>query len=45
MRAVKRFRAAMDLFLANKPDFVAAIGPFGSALARAGPGRLLQRTR
>ena len=34
--AVSRFRAVMDLFLANKPDFVAAIGSFGSTLAALG---------
>ena len=34
--AVARFRAVMDLFLANKPDFVKAIGSFGSTLAALG---------
>jgi len=36
VRAVKRFRTVMDLFMANKPDFVAAIGSFGSTLAALG---------
>jgi phospholipid/cholesterol/gamma-HCH transport system substrate-binding protein len=36
VNAVARFRAVMDLFLANKPDFVKAIGSFGSTLAALG---------
>jgi phospholipid/cholesterol/gamma-HCH transport system substrate-binding protein len=36
VRAVKRFRTVMDLFMANKPEFVAAIGSFGSTLAALG---------
>lgn len=34
--AVKRFRTVMDLFMANRPDFVRAIGSFGSTLAALG---------
>jgi phospholipid/cholesterol/gamma-HCH transport system substrate-binding protein len=36
VRAVKRFRTVMDLFMANKRPFVAAIGSFGSTLAALG---------
>jgi phospholipid/cholesterol/gamma-HCH transport system substrate-binding protein len=36
VRAVKRFRTVMDLFLANKREFVGAIGSFGSTLAALG---------
>jgi len=36
VHAVKRFRTVMDLFMANKPDFVAAIGSFGSTLEALG---------
>jgi phospholipid/cholesterol/gamma-HCH transport system substrate-binding protein len=36
VRAVKRFRTVMDLFMANKPGFVAALGSFGSTLAALG---------
>jgi phospholipid/cholesterol/gamma-HCH transport system substrate-binding protein len=36
VRAVKRFRTVMDLFMANEGDFVAAIGSFGSTLAALG---------
>lgn len=36
VRAVKRFRTVMDLFMADKPEFVAAIGSFGSTLAALG---------
>ncbi len=34
--AVKKFRATMDLFVANEDDFVAAIRSFGSTLASLG---------
>ena len=36
VRAVKRFRTVMDLFMADKPEFVDAIGSFGSTLAALG---------
>jgi phospholipid/cholesterol/gamma-HCH transport system substrate-binding protein len=36
VRAVKRFRSVMDLFVAHEPEFVAAIGSFGSTLAALG---------
>jgi phospholipid/cholesterol/gamma-HCH transport system substrate-binding protein len=36
VRAVKRFLAVMNLFLASKPQFVAAIGSFGETLAALG---------
>ena len=36
VRAVKRFLAVMNLFLASKSQFVAAIGSFGSTLAALG---------
>jgi phospholipid/cholesterol/gamma-HCH transport system substrate-binding protein len=36
VRAVKRFRTVMDLFMAHKPEFTAAIGSFGSTLAALG---------
>jgi phospholipid/cholesterol/gamma-HCH transport system substrate-binding protein len=36
VRAVKRFRTVMDLFMSDKPEFVAAIGSFGSTLAALG---------
>jgi phospholipid/cholesterol/gamma-HCH transport system substrate-binding protein len=36
VRAVTRFRTVMDLFLANKRDFVSAIGSFGSTMAALG---------
>lgn len=36
VRAVKRFRTVMDLFMTNKRDFVTAIGSFGSTLAALG---------
>jgi phospholipid/cholesterol/gamma-HCH transport system substrate-binding protein len=36
VRAVKRFRTVMDMFVANKPEFVEAIGSFGSTLAALG---------
>ena len=36
VRAVKRFRTVMDEFVDNKPEFVAAIGSFGSTLAALG---------
>jgi phospholipid/cholesterol/gamma-HCH transport system substrate-binding protein len=36
VRAVKRFLAVMNLFLASKQQFVAAIGSFGSTLAALG---------
>ena len=34
--AVRRFRTVMDLFMAHKPEFTAAIGSFGSTLAALG---------
>ena len=36
VRAVKRFRSVMDLFVAHEPEFVVAIGSFGSTLAALG---------
>jgi phospholipid/cholesterol/gamma-HCH transport system substrate-binding protein len=36
VRAVKRFRQVMQLFVSNKPEFVKAIGSFGSTLAALG---------
>jgi phospholipid/cholesterol/gamma-HCH transport system substrate-binding protein len=36
VRAVKRFHTVMDVFMANKREFVAAIGSFGSTLAALG---------
>jgi len=36
VRAVKRFRTVMDVFMANKPEFVEAIGSFGSTLEALG---------
>jgi phospholipid/cholesterol/gamma-HCH transport system substrate-binding protein len=36
VRAVKRFRTVMDLFMTHKPEFTAAIGSFGSTLAALG---------
>ena len=36
VRAVKRFLAVMTLFMASKPQFVAAIGSFGETLAALG---------
>jgi phospholipid/cholesterol/gamma-HCH transport system substrate-binding protein len=36
VRAVERFRTVMDLFMANRKDFVGAIGSFGSTLAALG---------
>lgn len=36
VRAVHRFRTVMDLFMANRKDFVGAIGSFGSTLAALG---------
>jgi phospholipid/cholesterol/gamma-HCH transport system substrate-binding protein len=36
VRAVQRFRAVMELFMVNQPQFVAAIGAFGSTLAALG---------
>jgi phospholipid/cholesterol/gamma-HCH transport system substrate-binding protein len=36
VRAVKRFRTVMDLFMANKAPFVSAIGSFGSTMAALG---------
>jgi phospholipid/cholesterol/gamma-HCH transport system substrate-binding protein len=36
VRAVKRFRTVMDVFIANKPEFVEAIGSFGSTLEALG---------
>jgi phospholipid/cholesterol/gamma-HCH transport system substrate-binding protein len=36
VRAVKRFRTVMDMFVDNQPEFVAAIGSFGSTLAALG---------
>jgi phospholipid/cholesterol/gamma-HCH transport system substrate-binding protein len=36
VRAVKRFLAVMNLFLANKSQFVTALGSFGSTLAALG---------
>jgi phospholipid/cholesterol/gamma-HCH transport system substrate-binding protein len=36
VRAVKRFRTVMDLFLANRPEFVSAISSFGSTMAALG---------
>jgi phospholipid/cholesterol/gamma-HCH transport system substrate-binding protein len=36
VRAVKRFRSVMDLFVTHEPEFVAAIGSFGSTLAALG---------
>jgi phospholipid/cholesterol/gamma-HCH transport system substrate-binding protein len=36
VRAVARFRTVMDLFMANRKDFVGAIGSFGSTLAALG---------
>jgi phospholipid/cholesterol/gamma-HCH transport system substrate-binding protein len=36
VHAVKRFRTVMDLFMANRKDFVGAIGSFGSTLAALG---------
>jgi len=36
VQAVKRFRTVMDLFMAHKPEFAAAIGSFGSTLAALG---------
>jgi phospholipid/cholesterol/gamma-HCH transport system substrate-binding protein len=36
VRAVKRFLAVMTLFMASKPQFVAAIGSFGGTLAALG---------
>jgi len=36
VRAVHRFRTVMDLFMANRKDFVGAVGSFGSTLAALG---------
>ena len=36
VRAVRRFRTVMDLFLDNKAPFVSAIGSFGSTMAALG---------
>jgi phospholipid/cholesterol/gamma-HCH transport system substrate-binding protein len=36
VRAVKRFRSVMDLFVDHEPEFVAALGSFGSTLAALG---------
>ena len=36
VRAVHRFRTVMDLFVANRKDFVGAVGSFGSTLAALG---------
>jgi len=36
VRAVKRFRTVMDLFLDNQAPFVSAIGSFGSTMAALG---------
>jgi phospholipid/cholesterol/gamma-HCH transport system substrate-binding protein len=36
VRAVKRFRTVMDLFMENRKDFVGALGSFGSTLAALG---------
>jgi phospholipid/cholesterol/gamma-HCH transport system substrate-binding protein len=36
VQAVQRFRTVMDLFMVNKPEFVAALASFGSTLAALG---------